>query len=162
MIASHDIRQAEAFANLVASTPKSAAAFLEFAKTEAAEILTAHKSSVEAIAVALLEKGTLDAEQIDNCIAAAEAQDALQAEKARRLQWTETIASAVQNSLDFGRRQKRIDALTSLERDFFWNLLACSEKPLAWRHFRVSSTSVERQLKSVQTCKVGDPTMDRS
>jgi hypothetical protein len=54
----------------------------------------AHKSSVQAIADALIEQGTLDAEQIDHCIATAEAEDASTAEQARRRQWADTIANA--------------------------------------------------------------------
>ena len=49
---------------------------------------------MQAIADALIEHGTLDAEQLNSCIAAAEAQDALTAEQARRRQWADTIANA--------------------------------------------------------------------
>jgi ATP-dependent Zn protease len=94
MVATNDMRRAEAFANLVASTAKSAAAFLDYARCEAAEILAAHKSAVAAIADALIEHGTLNAEQIDDCIAIGEAEGALQVEKARRKQWADTVARA--------------------------------------------------------------------
>jgi hypothetical protein len=94
MTAYFDVTEAAAFAALICSTPKSVEAFLEFAKVEAFEILTAHKTAVLAIANALIENRTLDAGQIDNCIATAEAQDAaaeardaLIAEKARRTEW---------------------------------------------------------------------------
>jgi hypothetical protein len=80
--------------NLVASTEKSAEAFLEFARAESAEILVAHKTAVLAIANALVEQGTLDAEQSDSCIAVAEAQDALEAERGRRLNWCGLTARA--------------------------------------------------------------------
>jgi hypothetical protein len=94
MTAFYDTNEAAAFAALICSTPKSVEAFLEFARVEAFEILTAHKTAVLAIANALIENRTLDAGQIDNCIASAEAQDgaaeardALIAEKARRTEW---------------------------------------------------------------------------
>jgi hypothetical protein len=94
MVATSDMQHAGAFANLICNSPKSAATFLEFARCEAAEILAAHKSPVQAIADALIEHGTLDAKQIAACIAVGEAQDALAAEKARRRQWADTIANS--------------------------------------------------------------------
>jgi hypothetical protein len=42
----------------------------------------------------MIEHGTLNAKQINNCIAIAEARDALEVEKARRKEWTATVANA--------------------------------------------------------------------
>jgi hypothetical protein len=101
MTAYYDTTEAAAFAALICSTPKSVEAFLEFARVEAFEILAAHKTAVLAIANALIKNRTLDAGQIDNCIATAEAQDAaaeardaLIVEKARRDQWRQCITNA--------------------------------------------------------------------
>lgn len=68
----------------MASTAKSAAAFMDYACCEAAEILAAHKTSIEAIAAALIERRTLNGVEIDEVISVAKARDALIAEKARR------------------------------------------------------------------------------
>jgi hypothetical protein len=73
---------------------KSIDAFLAFGKIQAAEILLAHKGAVTAIAEALIEKRTLNAKQVDACIAIGEAEDALAAEHLRRRQWAEIIAGA--------------------------------------------------------------------
>jgi hypothetical protein len=59
MVATGDMQHTRAFRNLLCSSLKSAAAFIEFAIIEAAEILAAHKSSVQAIADALVKHGTL-------------------------------------------------------------------------------------------------------
>jgi hypothetical protein len=116
MVATGDMQHTRAFRNLLCSSLKSAAAFIEFAIIEAAEILAAHKSSVQAIADALVKHGTLDAEQIDHCIATAEAEDCREgAAKAMGRYYRER--RVVQSNLHFGRRQKRIDAITSLERE---------------------------------------------
>jgi hypothetical protein len=68
-------------------THKVCRSFLEFARTEAAEILAAHRTALEAIAAALIERKTLDGEQIDAIISETVACDALEAERARRLNW---------------------------------------------------------------------------
>jgi hypothetical protein len=92
--ATYDMQQAQAFANLVASTSKSAAAFLDFARCEAAEVLAGHRTSVEAIAAALVERKTLNGVEIDQIIHAAEARDALIAEQVRRERWRQCASNA--------------------------------------------------------------------
>jgi hypothetical protein len=101
MTAFYDTNEAAAFAALICSTPKSVEAFLEFARVEAFEILSQHKTAVLVVANALIEQRTLAAEEIDNCIATAEAQDGaaeardgLIAETARRDRWRRCITNA--------------------------------------------------------------------
>jgi hypothetical protein len=92
--ATYDMQRALAFASLVASAAKSAAAFLDYARCEAAEMLAAHKTSVRAIALALTERKMLDGVEIDEIIFMAEAQDALTADQARREQWRQCVSNA--------------------------------------------------------------------
>jgi hypothetical protein len=93
--AASDIRDAMAEASwLCGASSRAINAFLDFGKIQAAEILSAHKGAVTAIAEALIEKKTLNAKQVDRCIAVGEAQDALATERLRRRQWSDVIAGA--------------------------------------------------------------------
>jgi hypothetical protein len=105
--ATYDMQQAQAFANLVASTSKSAAAFLDFARCEASEILAAHKASVEAIAAALIERKTLNGVEIDEIISVAEARDALIAENAWRREWRNIATRAAAFKTEAARSLRR-------------------------------------------------------
>jgi hypothetical protein len=89
MYAASDIRKSVEYASLISSTPRSMELFLEFAKAEVFEILSKHRSAVQAIADALVEHGTLNGAEVDDLISQAVARDALEAEKSRRLEWHE-------------------------------------------------------------------------
>jgi hypothetical protein len=84
---SSDMRTAAFLVNCIAGTPKAALALLDFARNDASRILTARKHQAEAVAAALVQYRTLDAEQIE----------AVLAERPgvfRRKQWTAMVASA--------------------------------------------------------------------
>jgi hypothetical protein len=79
-------------------------------RTEAAAILAAHKTALEAIADALTELKTLDGEQIDAIISEAVARNALEAERAT--EFGVALLSALRLSrlhFVFGRTQKHGD-----------------------------------------------------
>jgi ATP-dependent Zn protease len=90
-----DTRKAVSFANQVCDgSRKSVAALLEFATIEARRILAVHKAALEAVALALLERQTLDGTEIDQIILEAELSPALRVEKLRRKQMAEMTAAA--------------------------------------------------------------------
>jgi hypothetical protein len=67
---------------------------LDFARHQEIELIRANKTVVLALAAALAERGELSGQEIDEIISATLARDALEAERARRKQWTATLANA--------------------------------------------------------------------
>jgi hypothetical protein len=96
-IATTDVREAERFAVLVAGS--SSASLLDDARADAERILASNKHQVEAVAAALLERKTLDAEEIGDVLSLTPAQSS---ERARKRRWAATVASAAAfgNSLE--------------------------------------------------------------
>jgi hypothetical protein len=90
-----DTRKAIGFASRVCDgSRKSIATLLELGRTEAFRILAAHRAALEAVAGALIEHGTLDAEQIDRVIAEAELLPAQRVEQNRRKEMAAMAAGA--------------------------------------------------------------------
>jgi hypothetical protein len=112
MFALSDMQSANEQASMVCrGSFKVIDAFVDFAKLEAAEILAEHKTAVQAVADALIEKKTLNPKQIDACIAVAEAKDALEIEHARRAAWREMEknAAAFEKTVEhFSREDKKL------------------------------------------------------
>jgi L-serine deaminase len=77
---------------------------LSGARCEAAEILAAHKSPVQAIADALIEHKTLDTEQIEDVLAG---RFGLIAEKKRRAAWADMSKGAALFAAKFGELERR-------------------------------------------------------
>jgi hypothetical protein len=89
-----DRRQSLMFAKLVCASPRSIEAFLEFAATEARNLITTNKSVVLELAAALVERRKLGGDEITQLVASALARQDLEAEKRRRADWAKTIESA--------------------------------------------------------------------
>ena len=94
LAAAHDLRQAESFASIFCCTTAAIDAFIVYSRAEAAALIEAHRNAVLAVAAALIERRTLNGDEIDEIIAAAVARDELDREVARRAQWARTIENA--------------------------------------------------------------------
>ncbi len=94
LVAHDDQKQAEAYAAIFCRTPAAITAFLTYAHAEAIALLSEHRSTVLALADALIEHRTLNGEQIDAIITSTLAKAELAAEKERRERWQRTVASA--------------------------------------------------------------------
>jgi hypothetical protein len=82
--AATDMALADIYAGSVCVSAGAVAAFLAYCTAEAREILRRHWYSVERVAEALLEHGTLNGQAIDELIFQAEASQELEAEHKRR------------------------------------------------------------------------------
>jgi hypothetical protein len=82
-----DVRAAHALARIICRNEQSRAALIEHAYQEAFGLLQEHKPILLALATALDEQKTLNADQIDICIGKALAVEAIKVEHARREQW---------------------------------------------------------------------------
>lgn len=94
MNAATDMLQATAHANLVATGPEAAAAFIDFAKKEAAARLSANRMALEMLAEELFARKTLTGVELDQIIADSIAPEALKLERKRRKEWAARVASA--------------------------------------------------------------------
>jgi hypothetical protein len=92
--ADSDRAQERALAGLVASSPDSIEAFIEFARVEATTLLRNHAHVVAALAAALLDRRTLDGGEIDQVIRDSVALKSLAVERQRRAEWARVEASA--------------------------------------------------------------------
>jgi hypothetical protein len=86
-VAHSDIREARKIASMVCTSESAVDAYLAFGLAEAKALIIEHRAAVWAIAEALMDHRTLDAEQIDNIIASAPA-------LARRAEWARVIENA--------------------------------------------------------------------
>jgi hypothetical protein len=91
-----DETQAISYASLITTTPKSAAALIEFARVEAAAQLEPRAHVIYALAEALRIRRTLDGAQVDQVIAQAVALEALATEHQRRDDWQRREQSAME------------------------------------------------------------------
>jgi len=89
-----DEQKAFAYASLVTSSPASAAAFIDFARVEATELLTGSKHILRTLADELRIKRTMDGAGIDSCIEQAVVAKLIDDEKRRRHDWQQRQASA--------------------------------------------------------------------
>jgi hypothetical protein len=92
--ATDDRKQERQLAALIYSSPEAQAIFIEACRVEARAILHRQADVLEALAAALLEHRTLDAQMIDDVISRAVAARQLAEERERRRRWDETIARA--------------------------------------------------------------------
>jgi hypothetical protein len=87
LLAEHDRCEAKALASVVCASPAAIDALLAYAEAEAEALIRANLSAVSALTDALVEKGTLFSEEVDQIIATAADAELLAAEQARRLAW---------------------------------------------------------------------------
>jgi hypothetical protein len=92
--AASDRMQERALASLVASSPDSIEAFVQFARIEAAHLLRNHEHVVHALTSELLVCRTMSGEEIDETIARAVAAKAVADEHRRRVEWVRVEESA--------------------------------------------------------------------
>jgi hypothetical protein len=85
--APHDRVQEASFANLICTTPESAAAFIRLAEAQCRDLLEPHLHVVAELAAALRIERTMTGERVDEVIAAALAKVSVEEERARRAQW---------------------------------------------------------------------------
>jgi hypothetical protein len=92
--AEHDLQEARSFAGIICTSPTSLDAFIAYARVEARAMLADHRHVVQALALALVERRTLDGTAIDAIIAQAVAEQDLAAEKIRQRAWRGVVANA--------------------------------------------------------------------
>jgi hypothetical protein len=95
-----DVISANALAGIICRSPASRASFIEFCYQEALEIIEANKPVVLALASALIDhpQRTLDATEIDQCIADTLDREARKAEVERRTEWRNVLINAAEFS----------------------------------------------------------------
>jgi hypothetical protein len=89
--AEHDVIEAMAIASVVSASP---AALVTYCEAEAGALIQGNLSVVSALTDALVEKGTLVGDEVDQIISATLAAETLAAEHERRKRWHDVIASA--------------------------------------------------------------------
>jgi hypothetical protein len=94
LVAEHDQIEARAFAAIACATPQAASALLAYAEAEAAALLSAHLGVVTALVDAIIERGVLTGDEVDQVIIRAMAAETLAVERQRRRDWQERRASA--------------------------------------------------------------------
>jgi hypothetical protein len=94
--AEHDRIEARALAYVVCASPAAVDALLAYCEAEAEALIRANIGIVSALTDALLEKGTLVGEEVDQIISATVAAEMLAAEQARRRQWQQRARNAAQ------------------------------------------------------------------
>ncbi len=92
--AEHDQIEARAFAAVACAAPQAASALLAYAEAEAAALLSAHLGVVTALVDAVVERGFLTGDEVDQVIMRAMAAETLAVERQRRRDWQERQASA--------------------------------------------------------------------
>jgi hypothetical protein len=85
--ATHDFVQADAFAKIAVAAQPAVAALIGYCRAEATALLTENRDILDALVAALVERGTLDGEQVDIIIADTIAARAVEAELTRRADW---------------------------------------------------------------------------
>jgi hypothetical protein len=96
MYMTSDVFSANAIAGIICRSPASRASFIEFCYQEALAIIEANKPVVLALANALIDhpQRTLDAAEIDQCIADTLDREDRQIEIERRATWTKVLENA--------------------------------------------------------------------
>ncbi len=89
-----DVEQAVGLASLVCKSAEAVEHFLGFAEQNARDLLFPYAPVIMSLSIVLRIKRTLDAVEIDDVIATTLARFELAAERARRRQWQNTVASA--------------------------------------------------------------------
>ena len=92
--AQSDKAQAQSFANLICSSPESAAALIALAESMCRDLLEPHLQVVTAVAAALRRERGMDGERVDACIVVALTKRAIADEHQRREDWARRIESA--------------------------------------------------------------------
>ena len=92
--AAHDQIEARALAGLICRSVSSVDAYLEFCRVEVVALIESHCDIVQAVADALIERRTLDGDQIDAIISDAVVRHDLIAQQARRAAWARSIEDA--------------------------------------------------------------------
>jgi hypothetical protein len=92
--APHDRAQEASFANLICTTPESAAAFIALAESMCRDLLTPYLHVVAALAAALRVERVMDGTRIDQVIATALASASVEEERCRRADWRRRCESA--------------------------------------------------------------------
>jgi hypothetical protein len=94
----HDEIIARKFAMSLVYCDSSVDSLLDYARTEARNILENHWSAVVAVAEVLLANGTVTAQQIDAAISDGLTRGAMKVEFARRSQWNAIVANAARST----------------------------------------------------------------
>jgi hypothetical protein len=92
--AEHDHIEARAFAAVACAAPPAVNALLAYAEAEASALLEANLPIVLALVAAIIERGTLTGDEVDEVIAAAVAQKTRDEERSRRIEWARVQQSA--------------------------------------------------------------------
>jgi hypothetical protein len=98
-VARSDIGQARALASLICASEAAIDTYLAFGLAEAKALIDANSHVVLALANTLVERRTLDGDEIDAIIERAVAEKDLADERARRAGWKRVEAKAPQNLL---------------------------------------------------------------
>jgi hypothetical protein len=89
-----DLTQAQRLASIVCCSPSAIEHYLAYCRVEAANLVARHRTSIEAVAAALIEHRTLTGDQIVSVVAESVAREAMAAERQRRRDWRERTESA--------------------------------------------------------------------
>jgi hypothetical protein len=94
----HDFVEADAFARISVVASPAVASLIEYCKSEARAILQHNLDIARALVAALIEKGTLVTEEIDEIIFRTMAEGTIAIERQRRLDWQQRRESAARFS----------------------------------------------------------------
>jgi ATP-dependent Zn protease len=94
LAAEHDHTKAQAFAKIAVAASPSVSALIEYCKSEARGLLESNIDIVRALVAALIEKGTLVTDEIDEIISGAVVARSAEKEHKRRSEWRAREASA--------------------------------------------------------------------
>jgi hypothetical protein len=94
--AKHDFVEANAFARIAVAAQPAVAALISYCRAEATALLTSNRNILNALVEALIKRGTLDGDEIDEIIADTISALAVEAERVRREDWRERERRAVQ------------------------------------------------------------------
>jgi hypothetical protein len=92
--APHDRAQEASFANLICTTPESAAAFIRLAEAQCRDLLEPHLHVVASLADALRVRRSMTGSEVDQLIAAALASASVEQECRRRDDWRRRCENA--------------------------------------------------------------------
>jgi hypothetical protein len=117
------LQEAKSFAAIICTSVASLDAFIAYARVEARAILTDHSRVVQMLALALVERRTLDGTEIDAIIAQATAEQDFANEKVRQRKWRAVEANAGRLAINQtgmrrgASRSERIDSAVAVVRD---------------------------------------------
>jgi hypothetical protein len=98
--AESDLAQARRLAGIICCSAETVELFLAFCRAEASNLVAKHRTSIQAVAAALIEHRTLTGGQIVAVVAKSIAHEAMIAKQQRRLDWQRRCESAARFALD--------------------------------------------------------------